>query len=365
MAPDVTAIERIAERPIGVDPAAIEDEFARVWRETSGSGYDESSLRLRVLNLVAIGKGPDAEDRFERVMAELPARHPCRGILVLLAPDATAVDALISAHCLRGPDGSLDVCSEEVTLTGPPAQQEALSSTVLALLVPEIPVAVWLMDGVDEASYLASEAVEAADVVLGDAAAMQPPAVALRRMLAIAEEHDASVYDLAWGRTETWRALIAQLFDGEERVPQLAKLREVEIEAPGDRLSAEGLLVAGWLVSRLGLTVADERADERSLRATLYAGTRGVGIIVSAGGEPHARLTKVRIRTDDAEFVLAPHQEGRHVHVVERWPDHQMERMVDLPPTDDASIITLDLGAPTEQRVYRDAARAALALLGA
>ena len=91
MASHVSAIERLAERPIAVEPAAIEDEFTRIWRETSGAGHDESSVRLRVLNFVAIGRA-DAAERFDAVMQRLPRHHPCRALL------ATTADGLVVAH---------------------------------------------------------------------------------------------------------------------------------------------------------------------------------------------------------------------------------------------------------------------------
>ena len=68
---------------MAVDPQAIEAEFLSIWRDASASGYDQSSIRLRVLNFVAIGYRDDDEARFDKAMQLLPERHPCRAILAM------------------------------------------------------------------------------------------------------------------------------------------------------------------------------------------------------------------------------------------------------------------------------------------
>ena len=107
MASDVTPIERLEMQPVDVDPEAIEAEFTRVWRETSGAGFDESSVRLRVVNLVALARGDSERARFEDLMGVLPERHPCRGILALTDGGRETLEAMISAHCWRSTGGEI------------------------------------------------------------------------------------------------------------------------------------------------------------------------------------------------------------------------------------------------------------------
>jgi glucose-6-phosphate dehydrogenase assembly protein OpcA len=370
MASHVSAIERLQERPITVEPAAIEDEFARIWRETSGAGYDESSVRLRVLNFVAIADSTRAgtdtgAERFDAVMQRLPRHHPCRAILAATVDARSGVEAMISARCIyerRAPE----VCCEEVRLTAGPAQGRELASAVLALLVPEIPVAAWLMDGVDMQSYVAAEVLESADTLLADSGAREP-GPALREQMAAEREHDARVFDLAWGRTETWRELTAQFFDGEERLRELATIQSIEIRGHRGRSSSEAMLLAGWLVSRLGFSLADLDGDDETIRATLYDGTRGVTLNIGRGWTPEL-MTMICITTARAEFELQAHELSRHIHVVERWrgsPEgEESRRTVEAPAVDDASLVMLGLDPAPDPRIYREASMAALALLG-
>jgi len=362
MASHVTPIERLERRPIAVEPAAIEDEFTRIWREASTSGYDESSVRLRVLTLVAVAGDDDDAARFESVMEAVPREHPCRGILALTSNKHAAVQATISAHCFRD-RGSMEICSEEVVLAGGQAQQRELASAVLALLVPEIPVVAWLIGTAEPTSYLASEVAEAADVILMDSGAWATgPGIGAQ--VRMERAHDAHVFDLAWGRSETWRELAAQFFDGDDRLNQLERIRSIQINGYRGRASSEAMLLAGWLVSRLELSLADLDGDEETLRATLYDGTRGVTLTVGPGWAPEI-MSGLCITTDDARFELQGHEVSQHLHVIEQWGGgEEARRAVGQPELDAASLVRLGLDRSADPAVAIEAATAALALLG-
>jgi glucose-6-phosphate dehydrogenase assembly protein OpcA len=366
MAPDVAAVESLGERAITVDPAAIEDEFARMWRDASAGGYDESSVRLRVLNFVGISADPAAEERFDRLMQVLPPRHPCRAILTLATAGRERLEASISAYCMRYDGGGRHVCSEEVRLHGVPRQEHALASTVLALLVADIPVVAWAMDDPEVAGHVIGEVLESADGAFFDSVSASEERRALERMLEIARRHhDVEVYDLAWGRLATWRELAAQLFDGEEGLRQIQQLRSVTVVSGGALPGAEALLLAGWFSSRLRLHIADATRDKSGVRATMYAGTRGVGLDVRAGGPEGECLGRLELSTEDARFVLTLDPGTGHIRIREEWPDGTVERTVERLPEDDASTLLRQLDDEEDPEIYLAALRAALALLDA
>ena len=365
MASDVTTLERLADRPMAVDPAAIEREFAAIWRETSGGAYDASSIRLRVLNFVAFAQAASALERFDAVMQALPERHPCRGILALADAGRDRLDASVSAMCWRSVSGVRHVCAEEVRLLGGAQQQPELASAVLALLVPELPVAIWLMDEPDLGGRMSREVMEAADRVFFDSGGQQDLGGTLDHVLRAAQEFELQLSDLAWGRIATWRALIAQFFDGDEGLKQLSQIQSIEIEGAGPALRSESLLIAGWLVSRLGLLLADLDQAAGRVSATLYAGTRGVTLSVAhAGRGGAAPVREVRIRTAGALVSVGVHEESGHMHVREEWQGAPARRTVAAMPGDDASLIALALDDSADPAIYAEALGSALALLG-
>ena len=366
MASDVTELERLADRPMRVDPEAIEREFAAIWRETAGGVYDESSIRLRVLNFIAFGQDAAAAERFDRLMDVLPERHPCRGVLALADPARERLEASVSARCWRAATGGRHVCAEEVRLLGGAQQQAELASAVLALIVPELPVAIWLMGAPDLGGRMTREVIEAADRLFFDTGAQTELAEMFDHVLHAAQEFELQLSDLAWGRIATWRALIAQFFDGEEGLKQLTQIQSIEIDAGGAALSSEPLLVAGWLVSRLGLSLADLEQTHGRISATLYSGTRGVRLAVAhSAGRGVMPVCEVRIRTTSAQLSVGEHEESGHMHVREERSGAPARRTVAQLPGDDASLIALALDDYADPAIYAEALGSALALLGA
>ena len=366
MASDVTgAIETIAARPMPVDPQAIEAEFLSIWRDASGSGYDQSSIRLRVLNFVAVGYREDDAGRFDAAMQVLPARHPCRGILALGTGDSERLDASISARCWRLPTGARHMCSEDVRLTGRRDRAQELASALLGLLVPELPVTVWLMDEPDVDGWIATELLEVADRVFFDSAGEQDLASAYQQILRAARQFELEPSDLGWGRLSPWRELIAQCFDG-DRIEQLGKINAIEIDFAREHVPSEALLLAGWLVSRLGLSLADlDVSSTERIHATLYARTRGVTVTLApAGATAPCAISELRIRTSDVTFSVAMHAGNSHMHVREQWDGEPVHRTVASAPEDDASVITRMLDEFADPAIYADAVGSALALLG-
>ncbi|HYM15368.1 MAG TPA: glucose-6-phosphate dehydrogenase assembly protein OpcA [Dehalococcoidia bacterium] len=361
MAQDVTALEKITGKEIAVDPAGIEDAFLRIWRETAGDAYDASTVRLRVLNLVAVGSGPAAGDSFDRVMAVVPQRHPCRGILAVADTAASGVEASIGAHCWNAAGTGRHVCSEEVSLRGAPGQARALASAVLALLVPEVPVEIWLIDNVDLDGAVVAELLASADRVLLDSARSANPADAYRAALAVSDERGIAFCDLAWQRLAGWRALIAQLFDRTDAMAELPRLQSIEIVGGDGRPSSDALLLAGWFASRLRLQPADVSARVDGFGATLYDGTRGTRLAVTSDVQ-RAPLREVRIRTERASFFIQLHEDSGHMHVREEWPDRQTRRTVAMEPIDDAAVILDALDDRDGASVEIDSMRAILAL---
>lgn len=362
MASDVAPIERLQDRPIEVDPDAIEQEFTRLWQETSGGGFDESIVRLRVANVVGIGSDERALARFETLMQALPQSHPCRGILALATPGRTNLEATISAHCIRTGGAGRSVCSEEVLLLGGERHERELASSVLALLVPELPVTVWLIDAPTPERYLTRAVLEAADRVIFDSTGTDGTARAHRAALDMKSEYEVEVTDLAWCRTEAWRLLAAQLFDGKDGPRELAQVRAIDARGSTGAKASDALLMVSWLASRLGLTVADSEITGNALAATMYSGSRGVRVSIAAtdAGSPIEALT---ITTSDARFEISCHAESHHMHVREDWDGGSSRRIVEQAREDDATMIASALDGAADGAIYEASVRMVLALL--
>jgi glucose-6-phosphate dehydrogenase assembly protein OpcA len=338
MAPDVApALERLIDQYLPVAPDRIEAEFDRIWRETSSAGLDASSVRLRVSNLVAWGLERECSPRFEQVMETLPQRHPCRGILAVLAPDARGTESAISAHCWRGAAGRRHLCAEEILLRSAPGDESPLASAVLALLVPELPVNIWLIGDPDPVRRLPEELSTVADRIIVDSANGAVPALAIEH-LAAASRLDAAIEDFTWRRAGVWRELIAQFFDAEVAAAELSRLTRIDIAGGAGSISAAAMLVTGWLIAQLGLTLASVETGSTMSHVTCYAGARAVEVRVTPS-RVGAELEMVSIESDAATFAVEHHEESGHLHVRSDLEAQPVHRAVEPGSVDEAAML--------------------------
>ena len=121
-------------------------------------------------------------------------------------------------------------------------------SVVLPLLAPDAPVVTWWHGATPD-----KLAWDALGVLAGrrvtDATTDDDSVAALKRR---AKDYAPGDTDLAWTRTTPWRALLASAFDDMADTPTSA-------EVHAERGNPSAALLAGWLVSRLGIKV--KRAD--------------------------------------------------------------------------------------------------------
>lgn len=367
MAPDVTApaagaLERIEGHGIAVDARAIEAEFDRIWQANEGGGDDALGVRVRTLNLVAIGSSADDVRRFEEVMRDLPLQHPCRGILAIAAAPHERLTASISAHCWPTASADRHVCSEEIVLAGAATQEREVASAVLGLLVPELPLVAWVMGAPNASRELASRVLDAGDTAIIDTGLGADVRGAYESVTALSDEHDVRCLDLAWARLAAWRSLLAQMFDGAAGARELRQITHIAIHGGTGAPSSEALLIAGWLASRLDFALADAAFTDGRVQASFYAGSRGVEMSVEPGASP---LDQVSVRTKDAQFVIERHAASGHLHVREAWDSGAMQRVVEQTPQDEGSLIAMTLDGLGDSSTYRHALMAAMGLLGA
>ncbi len=356
-------MERLIEHFLPVKAGEIESAFDDIWRDASSGALDSSSVRLRISNVVSWGLELEAGERFEHLMDSLAQQHPCRGILAAQADDATQVESAISAHCWRTASGGKHICSEEILLRAAPRMQAELASAVLALLVPELPVHLWLVGDPEPLRRVPDEILEITDYLYVDSAGGAVVALSLAAIQSAAsDDDDVQIVDLAWQRGAAWRELTAQLFDG--RGGELIdKIASIEVVGGSGSVSSGALLHAGWLVSRLDLTAATIESANTRVVATFYDGSRPV-VVQIAPSPAGIELESVTLHTDAATLAVSFHSESGHMHVRSDWTEEPVRRTVAAEPMDDASVLTLAIQGQTDRAIYAAALRLAIALAG-
>jgi hypothetical protein len=230
-----------------VSIAQIERQLARL-RSASAEEGALPTLRTSVMTHCA-WVPPEWLDAAESTLAGMAERHPSRTVILVPKPDEPdGLDAVVSVRCF--PLGDSQVCSEVVELVLRGNRAFAPASLVLPLLISDLPVFCrWRgepeWDGVEF-----PQLVDVADRLIVDSTEWDDLPRAYARLASFFER--TAVSDIAWARTQRWRALLASLW------PDIARAQSMRVH--GTR--AQGYLLAGWLRSRLGDDIAVE-IDQR------------------------------------------------------------------------------------------------------
>jgi glucose-6-phosphate dehydrogenase assembly protein OpcA len=178
--------------------------------------------------------------------------HPSRTIICSMERGRKEIDAWATMTCDPSEAaGGIRICEERVEIELGPGHLERLGTIVDPLLVPDLATLVWSPHGHPEAVDALSEI---ADVFLIDSIQEPDPSGAVERANQLLEY--GYVVDLAWLRSAPWRERIASTFDPDMWRPALRDIDSVTIRHHPESV-VSGLLLAGWLASRLGWEPGD------------------------------------------------------------------------------------------------------------
>jgi glucose-6-phosphate dehydrogenase assembly protein OpcA len=336
---------------------AVNRVLAEMHREMLRSGGIEgAAVRLSVLNLVAACMDVDSADMASQAIGRLGAKHPARAIIIIADPEGDEhIEADLSLQCSAVDTGQ--VCAEQVRLYVGGEVAYHLASVVTPLLVPDIPVYLWLIGSPPLRQAFGQDAVAISERVIIDSGEYHDDAGMLRTL---SDELDRvgdaiSLSDVAWERSRTWRELIAQSFDGEEVRHFVHGITQVELECGGEHISAQTWLIAGWLASRLGWPAAPGGprvvAAARQTEAVADHDLARVALHCRAGGH---------------EALVTLERRGSAVHsVIDVDGGITAERAVPIPESGTVDLVGALLESSGEDPVYRAALRSAAALSAA
>jgi hypothetical protein len=234
----------------------------------------------------------------EDVLAGLAERHPSRTIVLVPDPDADdGLEGNVEVSCFPSGPGR-PVCTETIRLRLCGGRAAVPASVVQPLLLPDLPVFLrWRgLPPFDEQPF--QELLDVVDRLIVDTTEWPGLPQPYTRLAEVFDR--VVVSDIAWARTSRWRPQLASLWPG------IADVERIKVTGT----EAQACLLAGWLRSRLGHAVELEH-------------------------DPSDRLVGVDV---DGEPALFPPGD----------------------PPDPADLLSDELDRFTRDRVYEEAARAAV-----
>ena len=266
--------------PRPVDVSNLEAELSALWRTAAeGPSAEGAVTRACTLTLLIYVESDEAAYEVTNLVAEVTRQNPCRAIIMMLEPDGvpSGLEAWVSAHCHLPVAGEKQVCSEQITIRARGEAEQGLPSVVLPLTVSGLPIFLWWRANSFSPPAYFDDILRVTQHVIVDSARFSPGTTHLQDLAAWLHKVAGKIQltDLNWNRITPWRQLIAQCFDSPERRPYLDRLTRVRIEYEQDSARlvtqrAQGLLLSGWLASRLGWQFVKSERQEASQPRTFY-----------------------------------------------------------------------------------------------
>lgn len=340
--------EALRGEPRPTPPSAIEATLAELWRE-QGRGSEQGVMRAALWNMIVLTRDEAERNRVGEIVAKLSEAVPQRSILISARKDRKdELETWISANCHRVGSG-VQLCSEQISIAATGRRVGDVASLVRALLLPDMPVALWWIGDLPRESELL-DVIRACDLLIFDSRTLSRPEE-LDRIGAMVAAAPAGGDDLQWRRFEEWRLATAAAFDcpavrrGRRRIRSI-RIRYASSPEPRWGESAGGWLYAGWVTAQLGLAV----------------GTGEVGIRVEPeSGDGVGRLMQIRFEFQDGAEICVERQEGA-VRAVPRRMEGAAPAVIRLfsPAVD--HLVRRALRHPQRDLVYEKALAAAARL---
>jgi glucose-6-phosphate dehydrogenase assembly protein OpcA len=259
---------------------------------TERHAEDASYVPARVLNLVCIVDREWSGEIANR-LRQVGDQHASRTIVCTVERGRKTIDAVASVASDAHPrPGEFQITRETVVLTVGPEHLEHLDRIVDPLVVTDLPTMVWAPHG-------HNEAVEAlrhmSQVVLLDLVDDPDLEEGLQRARSLSDE--LYVVDMAWLRTTPWRERIAATFDPEPLRPELRHISNVTVRHQPDSVAA-GVLLLGWMASRLDWRPSPLVAQGKAWRGTAHAHRQDVQMRLEPAEDQQVRgLAGITVET--------------------------------------------------------------------
>jgi glucose-6-phosphate dehydrogenase assembly protein OpcA len=308
--------------PKTLDVEVVERQLAELWQETAGGSDDDAAiLRARVANLLVFVTREPLLQEVDALMLDVTMVHPSRALIMLGEADKTDQDIEMFVTSLCQTDkrtGAKRLCGEVVILKARGKFTVELPSASLPLLVSDLTTFLWWRNELQLSDKVFSALLQGSDRLVIDSDEFAKPLQDLLEINRLFHEYkQVGVSDLNWARLTLWRGLLADFHDVPAYQPLLDEIDYVRIDYVSPAVepatvAPQALLLAGWLASRLGWTLASEpttQENDEILAFRFSSKDRGSSPTVREG------VGSREITVELKRVALAKHKPGRLVEV--------------------------------------------------
>jgi glucose-6-phosphate dehydrogenase assembly protein OpcA len=265
----MVGFRHIAWTAQGTTPAEIAEALRKLLVE--GQMRHAGHAPARALNLVCVVDRQESDEVIERLRGA--GRYlASRTIVCAVEPERDRIDATAEISSDGVAADGLALLRETVILELGEQHLPRLEPIVDPLVVTDLPTVVWSPHDYRDA---VRALLPLAQVVLLDSVEEHDLEEGLNHACGLLDS--VYVVDLAWLRSTPWRERVAATFDPPDLRSELRTISAVTVRHHPDSAAA-GLLLVGWLGSRLDWTLAALTQGGAELAGTARAGRQEVRV---------------------------------------------------------------------------------------
>lgn len=248
-----------------VDVDRIEKELLELWQKAEGKEGEEPAVtRACSITFILFTGDANAEVEAGNLLEDITLKHPCRAILAMAVPSREeSLEAWVTARCRMIPGKrAKQICCEQITVRWQGDGTRNLASVVSPLQLVDLPTWLWCQYK-RPSKELLGPFFPFVERLIVDTADFDEH---LSYMFDVKDaflrlKDGGALYDLNWRRLLPWRQTIARSFEQSLGLLDLEDLDLVssivigvseKTDIAGKGHSAQALLLASWLASRLG-----------------------------------------------------------------------------------------------------------------
>ena len=274
-----------------VPASKIQAELNNLW----SSLENKNKMRASLFNLIFYCKKSQRDEYIRKIAQKIIEKFPAR-IFFITSEDNQGDKSLKTAVSIMSAEqGEYDVTCDFIEVSAQPSTEYQVPFVILPHIIPDLPIfLVWAEDPT-LLSPLRNELEKFATRLIFDSETVQDLSGFAKSILQIKESSNCEIADLNWARLESWRDLLAAVFNDYTLFNKLKKIHQVKIcynaqETPFFcHTKIQSIYLQAWLSTRLGWTY-QKTISTKSQFSFEYLSPSKQKIAVDVVSERHASL---------------------------------------------------------------------------
>jgi glucose-6-phosphate dehydrogenase assembly protein OpcA len=274
-----------------VAPSKIQSELNTLW----SSLENKNKMRASLFNLIFYTKKSPRDEYIRKIAQKIIEKFPAR--IFFISSDVTNNTSQVktAVSIMSAEQGEYDVTCDFIEISTTANTENQVPFILLPHLIPDLPVfLVWAEDPMIE-SPLRSQLEKFATRCIFDSETAQDLTGFAKAILQIKEKSNCEIADLNWARLESWRDLLAAVFNESSLFAKLKKIHNLKIcynaqETPFFcHTKIQSIYLQAWLSCRLGWTLQSSALKEDSL-SLIYLNQAQEKVAVHIDSDRQAKL---------------------------------------------------------------------------